>query len=130
MYKPSKSSLLQSRQIQQIRGLVRTQQALHHHLVQLQQRVAGLAPRKLLDRLYSEAAIDGQEYLTIMLATGLSEATAQTALAAAHADGGQDGWPNPATDVIEPNLPQYSGPKRAARRPPQRDVGLNGHPLD
>jgi hypothetical protein len=83
-----------------------------------------------LTKLYSESQIDGEEFLTFMLAMGATDQEASKALAAAHADAGHAEWPHPDRDIIEPGLPDYAGPKRAARRPPKRASELRGHPLD
>ena len=98
--------------------------------MQLQQRVAGLLPRAELTRLYQDGRVDGPEFLTVLLASGWDETAAQSALRKAHADGGPAGWPDPAKEVIEPDLPQYSLPRRVARRPGRKANELRGHPLD
>jgi hypothetical protein len=124
---PQKS---RSQALPQVRELVRTQQSLHASLVQLQARVAGLAPRSALDDWYATGKIDGAEYVTIMLASGLDEGHAQDRLEAAHAASPPEGQPDPASAVIDPDLPQYSLPTRTVRRPPKRASELRGHPLD
>lgn len=128
--KPSKSSLSQSHLLRQVRELVRVQQSTHANLVELQRTVAGLVPHAVLDRLYCEGAIDGEEYLTLSLAAGMSEEQATRNLSAAHAKAGQEHWPHPMRETMEPDLPEYAAPKRSAKRPPKKGPELRGHPLD
>jgi len=128
--KSKASNLSQSLQLKHLRELVRQQQALHHTLVQLQQTAAGIATRHLLNELYREGAIDEHEYLTFKLASGEDEAAARASLAKTlkETETGKEVDPN--SDLLEPALPQYSGPKRTARKPPKRASELRGHPLD
>lgn len=93
-------------------------------------RAAGLATRPQLDEWYKDGKIDGEDYLTLSLAAGRTEQEAMDALKAAHKKHSPHGSIDPFKDLIEPSLPQYSGPKRTARRPVKRGPELRGHPLD
>lgn len=112
------------------RELVRAQQALHHSLVQLQERAKGLMPRRLRDEALQAGRIDHAEYLTLALACGVTEDQARDDLRCTHRAAGGDPNGLPPWELIEPDLPQYSGPTRIARRPPKGGNTLRGHPLD
>ena len=116
--------------LRQARDLAGTQAALHYQLSQLQQRVAGLVPRRQLDRLYASGVIDGEEYVNLLLAQGWSEVDALSHLAKVHASPEAAGKADPFIEPIEPDLPQYSGPTRTARKPMKAGPQLRGHPLD
>src|SRR4029077_14972390 len=100
--KSSPLSLLKSHHLKQLRELVRAQQALHHNLVQLQQTVAGIATRSLMDERYAQGAIDGHEFLTIRLAAGADEQEARESLARAHATVDTVKEPLPPPELLEP----------------------------
>lgn len=96
----------------------------------LQAKVAGLVPRPALDRLYGEGELDAQEFVTMLLAQGQDEETALSLLDKAHQDHRNNALPKPADMIVEPDLPEYAGPKRAARRVSKKGPELRGHPLD
>jgi hypothetical protein len=68
--------------------------------------------------------------MTMKLATGDTEESARKQLTAAHAQAADVKEPLAAAELVEPSLPQYSAPKRVARRPAKKGPELRGHPLD
>ena len=96
----------------------------------MQQRVAGLMPRPALDRLYGSGEVDATEYVTLLVAQGQPEEHAIMMLGKAHAFERNNAAPLPEHQVIEPDLPDYNGPKRTAKRVSKRGPELRGHPLD
>ena len=115
-----------SQRLAQARELVRTQQAIHHSLVQLQERAKGVMPGAVLDQLYRAEMVSAAEYLTLKLAAGETENQAISDLRDVH--GRENALPP--LELMEPDLPQYSGPTRTARRPAKSGNVLRGHPLD
>jgi len=87
-------------------------------------------PRAALDRLYQAGQVDPAEYVTLRLATGETEQQAHSDLASAHAGVETVQGPLGPAELREPDLPQYSGPTRTARRPSKQGNVLRGHPLD
>lgn len=84
----------------------------------------------MLDALYREGKIDAAEYLTVRLAAGETESQAERDLANAHSSLGAAAPALAEPGLREPDLPQYSGPSRTARKVPKQGNVLRGHPLD
>ena len=119
-----------SKFLPQAREIAATQAQLHHHLVQLQQRVAGLLPRKALDALYGAGEIGAGEYVNLLLASGWPEQEALDALDQAHAAGRPAEHADPRETMDEPTLPEYAMPTRVPRKRAGKGPQLRGHPLD
>lgn len=109
---------------------MRLQASLHSSLIQLQERVAGLAPQSALAGWFTDHTIDAQEYVNTRVASGAEEDTAINELIQIHAAANNPTLADPSKGVIEATIPQYSLPKRIARKPPREAMGLRGHPLD
>lgn len=119
-----------SRTLAKARELVSHHQAIVHHLLPLQSKLAGLLPRPRLDELYLANEISPEEYVEMLIAQGWSSGDAHAALIATHLDGAPPHWTEPTPPKETIDWSRLGRPGRRPTRPTKDANGTSGHPLE
>lgn len=120
----------QGQTLAKTRELLSHHQAMSHHLLDLQEKIAGLLPRKNLNQLYLENLISPEEYVEFLIAQGWDSKEAHESLIKTHDDGAPEHWTRPEQPEDTIDWSALGRPGRKPKRPTKDANQTTGHPLE